>query len=90
MPRLGGGMEIFMKFKLKAIYKDNYTFMQKQHMSVDDKYRLVCLLRFEMISCLMYILFQLQPSKSQMGEKVYEQREEYKSFNGLMGRETQK
>lgn len=36
-----------MKFKLKAIYKDNYTFMQKQHMSVDDKYRLVCLLRFE-------------------------------------------
>lgn len=47
MPRLGGGMEIFMKFKLKAIYKDNYTFMQKQHMSVDDKYRLVCLLRFE-------------------------------------------
>lgn len=43
-----------------------------------------------MISCLMYILFQLQPSKSQMGEKVYEQREEYKSFNGLMGRETQK
>lgn len=32
----------FYEVQVKSIYKGKYTYMQKQHMSVDDKYRLVC------------------------------------------------
>ena len=37
----------FYEVQVKSIYKGKYTYMQKQHMSVDDKYRLVCFLKFE-------------------------------------------
>lgn len=37
----------FYEVQVKSIYKGKYTYMQKQHMRVDDKYRLVCFLKFE-------------------------------------------
>lgn len=39
--------DIFYEVQVKSIYKGNYTFMQKQHMNVNDKHRLVCFLKFE-------------------------------------------
>lgn len=37
----------FYEVQVKSIYKGRYTFMQKQHMDINDMYRLVCFLKFE-------------------------------------------